>query len=194
MKEEIWKDIKGFEGLYQVSNLGRVRSLDRQIYSPGSWRQRPYYFNVKGKIIKQHKSNSGYMFVRLSKDRNDYGTFVHRLVADAFIQNPNNYEYVNHKDENKHNNKVDNLEWCTAKYNINYGTCKQRNQVGNIRNRRPVIQMTKDGCEIYRFVSIREASKMTGIRTESISLVCRVKMKNGRRCLTAGGYRWRFAE
>ncbi len=106
--KEIWKDIEGYEGLYQVSNLGDVRSLK---YAGGN----------KVKILKQGNVN-GYKRVSLHKNNKQKNYFVHRLVAMTFIPNPNNLPLVNHKDENKTNNSVDNLEWCTQKYNINYGS------------------------------------------------------------------------
>lgn len=108
--EEIWKDIKGYEGLYQVSNYGRVKSFKHN----------------KEKLRKEVKDNMGYLIVNLSKNGNKKIYKIHRLVAEAFLQNPNNYPQVNHKDENKINNRADNLEWCTAKYNSNYGTRNER--------------------------------------------------------------------
>ena len=106
MAKEIWKDIKGYEGLYQVSSLGRVKSLSRK--------------TTKGKILKQTRFRN-YLGVILSKNNIKKVRNVHRLVAETFIPNPNNYPQVNHKDENPRNNSVSNLEWCTSSYNINYG-------------------------------------------------------------------------
>lgn len=105
--EEIWKDIKDFEGMYQVSNLGRIRSLDRVI------------FNKQNKLLRKCKlmttslNSSGYPHVRLSKDGKGTTFRIHRLVAIHFLENPNNYEIVNHIDSNKTNNKISNLEWCS---------------------------------------------------------------------------------
>lgn len=109
---EIWKDILGYEGLYQVSNLGNVRSLN-------------YRRSGKTKLLKQGTDN-GYKRVELSKNGKKKKYWVHRLVAIAFISNPNNYKEVNHKDEDKSNNNVNNLEWCTREYNNNYGTRNKR--------------------------------------------------------------------
>ena len=110
--KEVWKDIRGYEGLYQVSNLGRVKSLLR-----GS---------TEGKILCPLEHRQGYLHVRLYK-KGVYKQFsIHRLVAITYLDNPNNFLEVNHIDENKKNNRVDNLEWCTYKYNSNYGTCRQK--------------------------------------------------------------------
>ena len=107
---EIWKNIQGYEGLYQISNLGRVKSL---------------HYN-KEKILKPNKYGAGYYGVALSKNNKHKRYSIHRLVAIAFIPNPNNLPQVNHKDEDKTNNRVDNLEWCTNEYNMNYGTRNER--------------------------------------------------------------------
>ena len=112
MKEE-WRYIKEYEGLYQVSSLGRVKSLN-------------YRNSNKEKILKLNLNKSGYLHICLSKNGKVKAFNVHRLVAQAFIPNPNNYPIINHKDEDKSNNCVNNLEWCTYGYNSNYGTCKHR--------------------------------------------------------------------
>lgn len=114
---EIWKDIQGYEGLYQVSTLGRVRSLDRLIKSRyGNFRK------ITGKIIKPNKIWSGYLRISLWKQQVEYKS-LHRLVAETFIPNPQNLPCVNHKDEVKSNNSVSNLEWCTWRYNANIISC-----------------------------------------------------------------------
>ena len=117
--EEIWKDVVGYEGYYQVSNKGNVRSVDRFVSSKlGSYRK------INGKTIKpRNKENIDGNYLTVNLKRNGIGKtkFVHRLVAVVFIPNPNNFQQVNHKDENKLNNEVPNLEWCDAKYNSNYG-------------------------------------------------------------------------
>ena len=107
--KEIWEDIKAYKGKYQISSLGRVKMLD-YVASDGR--------KIKGRIRKLQKNNSGYIIVNIIGKT----YLVHRLVAEAFIPNPNNYPQINHKDENKQNNRIDNLEWCTNKYNNNYGT------------------------------------------------------------------------
>lgn len=117
---EVWKDIKGYENLYQVSNFGNVRSLDKSIV-----RKNGEKLTVHGKVLKPMISK-GYYYVRL----NNCGVWkdeqVHRLVAGAFISNPNNLPEVNHIDEDKTNNYIDNLEWCSRKYNINYGSRSEK--------------------------------------------------------------------
>lgn len=108
---EIWRPVIGYEGLYEVSSYGRVRGLDRF-----DGRNK-----ITGKILSVNYEKNGYCSVALSKYGNMKRHKIHRLVAQAFIPNPDNLPQVNHKDENKENNRVENLEWCTAKYNINYG-------------------------------------------------------------------------
>lgn len=113
---EIWRQIPGYEGFYEVSSFGRVR-------------------NVKsGKILRPGLHHSGYLNCVLSVNGNKNTFVIHRLVAQAFIPNPLGLPQVNHKDEDKTNNNVDNLEWCTAKYNVNYGTIKNRVRNTNIEN------------------------------------------------------------
>ena len=113
--KEIWKDIEGYEGLYQVSNFGRVKSLDRYVLRNGN------SLFVKGIVLSQ-LNNRGYLTVRLCNSGKYKNYFVHRLVACAFVENLNNYTEVNHIDEDKHNNDFRNLEWCDRKYNVNYGS------------------------------------------------------------------------
>ena len=118
IEEEIWKDIVGFEGIYQVSNLGRVRTVPH--YVPGKSHGVDTVRLVKSNILKDAKSGN-YRKVVLWSGGKYKNCLVHRLVAEAFIPNPDNLPQVNHLDENKYNNRADNLEWCTAKYNMNYG-------------------------------------------------------------------------
>ena len=116
MEKEIWKDIKGYEGFYQVSNLGRVRGLDR-VVNHGSHNTTR---KIKGRIIKAGNNGTGYLFSPLQKDGKVKQVCVHRLVAQAFIPNPKNKPQVNHKDKVRDNNKSSNLEWCTVRENICY--------------------------------------------------------------------------
>ena len=122
---EEWRIVEGYEGLYEVSSYGRVRSVDR-------------YDNRncfrKGKVLSPAKDKNGYLKVILNCNGKCKTINIHRLVAQTFIQNPNNLTEVNHKDEDKTNNSVDNLEWCDRKYNLNYGTARIRSRDTNIKN------------------------------------------------------------
>lgn len=178
---EIWKAIPGYEGYYEVSNIGNVRSMTRIIDMPSELGN-IYPLHHKGKVLKQILNyKRGYFYVDLCGKKYT----VHRLVAMAFIPNPDNLPCVNHKDENKHNNRVENLEWCTRLYNINYGTCRARR---GMRSWVSVIGTDKDGKEYY-FSSMREAEEKTGVYFGNISNCCR----NVKHRQTAGGYRWRYA-
>jgi len=195
-KEEIWKDVVGYEGLYQVSNLGRVRSLGFD-----KWH--------KGKIIKGcFDGKKKYLFVSLYKGGKSKGFNIHRLVATAFIPNPKNLPQVNHKDEDKTNNCVDNLEWCDASYNMNYGTamkrmiatrnesnkkeeivakCKATKIANNSYSaEKPVNQFTWQGDFVKRYSSKTEASRQTGIT--GIGRCCKNKTKR------AGNFIWVYDE
>ena len=119
--DEVWKDILGYEGVYQVSNHGRIRSLDRYV-------GRRFF---PGKIFSLNPNRYGYVRVDLRYRGKSKSSAVHRLVAEAFLDNPNGLPQINHKDENKSNNHVDNLEWCTAEYNINYGHRTEKMSHGN---------------------------------------------------------------
>ena len=125
MTEEIWKPVVGYEGLYEVSSLGRVRSLDR-------YDGRNHF--IKGRILKLNDGGRGYLDVQLCSNGKVKHHLVHRMVAESFIQNPDNLPQVNHRDENPSNDNVDNLEWCDAKYNINYGTGLTRAIDTKLRN------------------------------------------------------------
>lgn len=158
MKREIWKDIPGYEGLYRVSSLGRV-------------------FSVRKNECMTFYNHHGYKRLKLYKDGDCRDWAVHRLVAIAFIPNPNNLPYINHKDLNRANNCVDNLEWCTNWYNQNYSCTK------------PVAQFTTTGELVAIYLSAVIASKYTGVDDSSIGcIVCGIK---GR---TAGGFIWKFAK
>lgn len=174
MDEEIWKDIEGYEGLYQVSNLGNVRSLDRAIDSCYNSKQ-----SIKGKVKIQELKNNGYMRVTLCKDGKCKHYHVHRLVAEAFIPNPDNLPFCNHMDEDKTNNKSSNLEWCDAKYNQNYGTCRQRireKQINDPKRSKKVYQYTMDGQLVKIWESTKECER-NGYSSGCISLCCLGKQK-----------------
>lgn len=167
---EIWKDIKDYEGLYQVSNLGRVRSIDRVVLQKNGFLK-----TIKGKILSPNKCGSlkygGYLFIGLSKESVVKRKYIHRLVAEAFIPNPNNLPQVNHKDEVKTNNIVTNLEWCSALTNLTYNN--RHKTVGTkLKGRIPLtrkeVVMYKDGVEIKRFAHPQEAADYLGVTESSV--------------------------
>lgn len=125
---EEWRDVVGYEGLYEVSNLGRVRSVDRQL------KYRDSYRTVKGIYIQQLYEPYGHLFVRLCKEGKKKQTYVHRLVAQAFIPNPDNLPCINHKNEIPDDNRVENLEWCTVAYNNTYGRRIEKEIETKVRN------------------------------------------------------------
>jgi len=168
MPDELWKSVQGYEGLYEVSNLGRVRSARRQ----GS----------QGMIIKTRKCNKGYDVVSLCKTGKYHTALVHRLVAQSFIENPNSYPCVNHKDENKGNNHADNLEWCSYSYNNVYGTGPERRVKARYKQ---CVGTWPDGTERY-YQSCTIASRETGIAQGNIWGACNGLWKH------AGGITWRY--
>ena len=183
---ENWKDIKGYEGFYQVSNLGRVKSLARVSYNPNG----TVNSHIKEKILVQNLDRGGYPNVGLCKNGKSKTMKVHRLVAMAFIENPENKSQINHKDEVKINNVVENLEWCSAQENINYGTRTTRAiqnrrsyKLGNSPSAKPVF------CEELNktFDCAIRVEEELGICGSSICNVCKGKQK------TAGGFHWRYA-
>lgn len=183
----MFKEIKGYEGRYSISDKGEVFSF------------------LTNKILKVNISKTGYGSVELyDKNHNSKRLLVHRLVAEAFIDNPKQLPFVNHKDENKMNNAVNNLEWCSAQYNMNYGAApKQRRnstrwfynseQLKNIaRNNgkavsKTVLQFTKEGALVGRYNSAKEASVKTGANHSHITECC-----NGKRYKTVNGFVWRY--
>ena len=176
MTKEVWRDIEGYEGYYQVSNIGKVRSLDRVVvHEEGTKR------NLKGDILKTH-IKYGYVYVTLSKNNKLKSYRVHRLVAKAFIPNPNNYPSVNHKDENRKNNNVTNLEWCTVKYNNEYsGTTEKA-----INANKKKVRCIETG-EI--FDSTADAARHYNLKTPShIAACCRGTRKR------SAGHTWEYVE
>lgn len=165
---EFWMDIPGYEGLYQASTYGRVRSHKSKRY--------------KGRILSPAKSNNGYSHIILAKEGVHKTWNVHRLVALTFLPNPKNLPVVNHKDEMRDNCRVENLEFCTVQYNTNYNDAIQKS---NARKRIPVIQETIDGTFVRRYDSIAE-TRAYGFNKKLVSLVCRNRLK------ATGGYVFRF--
>lgn len=179
MEFEIWKDIPGYEGYYQASTLGRIRSLDRTIID-ATGNQRRY----KGNVLRLSDAGKGYLNVMLSKNGKRATPRVNRVIAMTFLDNPNGYTQVNHKDENKANNRADNLEWCTPQYNTNYGTGIHR-RTQHIK--RPVLQFDLKGNLVKGWASISEASGETGIDNSHITRCCKGKLKK------TGGFVWKYA-
>ena len=180
MEKEIWKPAKGYEGLYEVSNLGRVKSLARTCKGRGNGRK-----PIRERILCLEVSNNGYIRVRLSMDRHTKHCLVHRLVAEAFTPNPNNLPQVNHKNEDRADNRAENLEWCTGKYNVNYGECIVKIKK-NQPHKRGVCQYDKDFVLIAEFQSLHEAGKINGILWQDIRNCCCGRQN------TAFGYIWKF--
>lgn len=178
---EVWKDVVGFEGYYQVSNMGRCRSLDRIVPCKKNGERK-----IKGHIMRLHKnSTNDYLCVGLCKNSKYTQMLVHRMVAIAFLNNPNNLPEVNHKDENPKNNCVNNLEWCTSKYNANYGTRKDRLSV---LPRKPIIQKDLLGNFIKRWDFIKQASDELGIDQSEIIRTCKGRKESYK------GYKWEYAQ
>lgn len=167
--EEIWCPIKGYEGQYEVSDQGRVKSLKYD----------------KERILKPGRDSGGYLFVSLCKNGDIKNWLVHRLVAKTFIPNPNNLPEVNHKDEDKANNFVQNLEWCDEKYNNNYGTRIQR---VSDKISKPVLQYTESGVFVREWKSIQDAQRNLNYGHGNISHCCNGKRKY------AYGYIWKFKD
>lgn len=208
MKED-WKPVKGYEGLYEVSNLGRVRSLDRIIHTNNRFNK--MIKNVKGRIIKPSlNSKTGYLQIILHKSKKNKLFLVHRLVAESFIPNPKNKPQVNHINGIKTENFVNNLEWCTGSENVKhsfkiglshsnfktqsgekhhfYGKHHQETTKVKMKlsHYKKVNQYDKDNNFIKEWNGIKEVEEVLKINNGNISECCRGKRK------TAGGFIWRY--
>lgn len=183
---ERWVDVPDYEGLYSISNKGRIKSLPR-IKNKGT---RLEYVS-KECLLKASVTKDGYLTVFLCKDGKTKSYALHRLVAIAFIPNNGELSDVNHKDENKLNNCVENLEWCSKAYNTKYGTRTQRVS-------KPIQQITKDGKVLRVFESVKQASRTLGIGSSNIHNCALGKtiIKDGKEyvCRSAGGYKWKYIE
>ena len=181
--EEIWKDIEGYEGLYQVSSFGRVKSVERvdEYYIDGVLYRRPR----KEKILSQ-QDNHEYKRVSLGKNGKMKWHLVQKLVAKTFVPNPHNLPQVNHKDENKANNMASNLEWCSRSYNINYGNRNDKCS-NKMKNRKDLSKPLYCPELEQTFPSISEAARQTNTHFESIQRCVHGKQ------LHAGGLTWVFA-
>lgn len=179
-KSEAWKVINGYENFYEVSNLGNVRSCERTVnHGLGNSIRR-----LKSKCIKPWRDNHGYPTVSLSKEGKVRKHKIHRLVAEAFILNPENKPTVNHINEVRHDNRVENLEWATYQENNNHGLHNER--VSKTLSK-PVEQLDRDGNVISNFESIKAASLVTGINAANIKSCLHHQNR-----LFAGGYKWRY--
>ena len=154
--KEKWLPIKGFEGYYEVSNYGRIRSLDRSILTKDGVRT-----NYKGRLLSQSIGTKGYPKVAITKDGKQKCVFIHRAAAEAFIENKDSLPEVNHIDENKLNNHISNLEWCSTKYNSNYG---QRNKNMAEKHKKDVVIINNDNGVSWQFDSVEDASKWFSAR------------------------------
>lgn len=165
MTKEVWKDIKNYEGFYQVSNLGRVRSLERISVQK---------HRVKERVLASTLDTYGYCLVTLRRDGKRKTHKVHRLVAEAFLSNPDNLPQINHKDECKTNNKVSNLEFCSPAYNTNYGNRNERAAKGH---EKPIFAITSSGNR-YLFQSATKAAELLGLNRANVSSCLNSKRKH----------------
>ena len=187
MREE-WRPVVGYEGLYEVSNMGRVKSVERTAWCGNGYR------TVHERILRTRKNRYGYVIVNLYQEGKMKTCCIHRLVAESFIPNPDNLPDINHKDEDKTNNNVDNLEWCSRSYNNTYnGRAKKAGKkIGKkLRNHpktsKPIIGIDKVTGLIVEFPSTHEASRQLGIGQNNICACCKGKLKS------CGGFYWYYS-
>lgn len=181
---EVWKPVVGYEGLYEVSNLGQVRSMDKIFFD-----KRGRHYHLKGKLLKQAKDLHYYRVKLYDIEHKKVQYSVHRLVAQAFIPNPDNKPEVDHIDTNYLNNRVDNLRWVDRKENVNNPLTISKRFGKPSGRRKSVIQYTKNMEFIKEWSSISEAANATNTLDSSISNCCKGKKNYS----TAGGFIWRYA-
>ena len=174
---EEWRDVKGYKGYYQVSNMGSVKSLERTVRNGRGYRI------VPERILKTGKNNHGYLQVHLYKEGKRKLCCVHRLVATAFCENLEGYKEINHIDENKLNNRADNLEFCSRSYNCTYNGLAKRT---GKKLSKPVYSIDKESGLIMFWESAREAGKVLGIDSSHITRCCKGKIKS------IGGFYWHY--
>lgn len=177
---EVWEPVVGYEGFYEVSNQGRVRGVEREVYhGNGTYRRQP------SKILRANPEGGGYLQVGLYKDGTMVKRKIHRLVAIAFLDNAQNLPEVNHVDENKRNNTLSNLEWCTRKENENHGTKRARAAASMDyaalaqKLSKRVAQYSTDGTLIKVWDSLKAIHLALGYSQGNISMCCNGKHKNG---------------
>lgn len=178
--EEIFKDIKGYEKRYQISNIGNVKSLSRKINNNTS------SFISKERILTPIKDKQGYILVNFRKGNGRSSKKIHKLVLEAFVPNLLNKPCVNHINGIKHDNRLENLEWATHSENTQHAF-----RTGLMTNnwcKKKVLMLSLDDAPLLIFDSQREANRLTNINQSNISACCRGKYK------TAGGYKWRFTQ
>ena len=171
---EVWKDVDEFDGVYQISNFGRLKSVERTVKHPKG------ECVIKGKFLSEVVNKKGYIEYQITYNSKHYGRKAHRLVANAFIPNPQNLPQVNHIDGDKTNNKASNLEWCTNRHNVIHAYENQ------LHKTRPIIQFDLDGNEIKKWKSAGEIQRELGLRRSHIHEACKGKRK------TFHGYVWKF--
>ena len=179
---EVWKDINGYDGEYQVSNLGRIKSVARLTTRPCQYGIREY--RIPEKILRTRLGTSGYLCVNLHHEGKQVTEMIHRLVALHFCQGYRDGLVVNHIDEVRTNNRADNLEWITHTENVNHGTGIQRRK----KHPKAVVQISLSGEVVHTFPSLKAAAKALGLHPTRIGHCC-----HGDRP-TAGGYKWKFKE
>lgn len=186
---EVWKQIKGYEGIYEVSSYGRVRSMEHKArHKSRTGNEFQVTYKGRNRSLWTDKQGRKYLNVKCNGKMKSFR--VHRLVAEAFIPNPDNLPFVNHKDENPSNNRVENLEWCTHEYNVRYGTAIMRMRNTQLKRANAVLQLDKDGNVLGKYLSLERAADAMGCDTQLIKRVC----DNKPHCLTAKGYRWQWAD
>lgn len=189
---EVWKDIPDYEGWYQVSNFGRIKSVDRQFMLQRVCDNVPRIITRKACIIKACTKRGDYLTCHLKKNGTSKSVKFHQVVCKAFHPNPGELPEINHINEVKTDNRADNLEWCTRRYNATWGTVIERNRQKRINNpllSRKVYQYDKEGKFISAYPSIKEAAKVVGAKETNIASVC-----NNGKSSTAAGFIWSFTK